>query len=103
MLRIPASAYELPIWELRESSDFDMATTDQLVRVHDASYVAMVRVAASKMQNNPPASPVPLTPMVQQARGTAPGMLKDPTTSDTKLSPGCTPPHQSRRCGHNSD
>ena len=38
------------------------------------------------MASQPPCSPVPLTPMVQQARGAA--TLKDPTTSDTKLSPG---------------
>uniref|UniRef100_A0A7S3W4A9 histone deacetylase n=1 Tax=Emiliania huxleyi TaxID=2903 RepID=A0A7S3W4A9_EMIHU len=40
------------------------------------------------MAANPPPSPVPLTPMVQQARGAAPGALKDPLTSDTRLSPG---------------
>ena len=45
-------------------------------------------MAASRMAANPPASPVPLTPMVQQARGADAGSLKDPTTSDTKLSPG---------------
>ena len=82
------SSYELPAWEVRESSDFEAATTEQLVRVHDPSYVAMVRAAASRMAANPPASPVPLTPMVQQARGASAGSLKDPTTSDTKLSPG---------------
>ena len=54
--------------------------------MHDPSYVSMVRVAASRMAANPPNSPVPLTPMVQQARGAQ--SLKDPTTSDTRLSPG---------------
>ena len=48
----------------------------------------IVEAAASKMASNPPASPVPLTPMVQQARGAPRDALKDPTTSDTRLSSG---------------
>ena len=47
------------------------ATTAQLTAVHDAAYVSMVAAAASSMAANPPPSPVPLTPMVQQARDLA--------------------------------
>ena len=45
-------------------------------------------MATPVLAGNPPHSPMPFTPLVQQSRGAAPSALKDPTTSDTKLSPG---------------
>ena len=56
--------------------------------MHETGYVSMVQAAVAMMQRVPPSSPVPLTPMVQQARGTASEALKDPATCDTRLSVG---------------
>ena len=74
--------------QVRETSDFPPAPVDALLRVHDSGYVAMVQAAASRLQQGPPHSPVPFTPMVQQARGAAASSLKDPKTCDTRLSAG---------------
>ena len=48
----------------------------------------MVQSAASMLQHQPAHSPVPLTPMVQQARGAKAESLKDPKACDTRLSAG---------------
>ena len=85
-MRAPGALRETEaVVHLYSSSAFEQADMWQLTRVHEPSYVQMVAAAASRMATNPPHSPVPLTPMVQEHRGAA---RKDPTTSDTRLSPG---------------
>ncbi|KAL1496730.1 hypothetical protein AB1Y20_014323 [Prymnesium parvum] len=85
--RTPATL-DLPSYEVTVLSDFPLAPVDALLRVHEAKYVGMVQAAALKLQQGPPHSPVPFTPMVQQARGAATAALKDPKTCDTRLSAG---------------
>ena len=85
--------WELPPFEVIELCNFEPATHEALQRVHEPSYIQMVQSAALLMQKNaanghPPPSPMPLTPMVQLARGAKFEALKDPRTCDTRLSAG---------------
>ena len=85
--------WELPPFEVTELCNFEPATHEALQRVHEPAYIQMVQSAALLMQKNaanghPPPSPMPLTPMVQLARGAKFEALKDPRTCDTRLSAG---------------
>jgi len=83
-----ASVYDLPTYEFRDTSAFAPATIEALCWAHAEDYVKLVEAMAERMQQCPPCSPVPFTPLVQRAGGMDTGALKDPQKCDSRFSVG---------------